>query len=167
MKKKIVIKTSSNGPLVVINLKKIKESVGLKVDLNDSAVALCRCGESNTKPFCDGTHGKIGFKDNKSEDRLPRKSDTYIGKEITIHDDRGICSHAGYCTNGLPMVFRMRTEPWINPDAETVEKIIKTIKKCPSGALSYSIKDIKYDSSDQFIRRIEPKASCDKLTQSK
>jgi len=39
----------------------------------------------------------------------------------------------------------MGVEPWIDPDAETVEKIIATIKKCPSGALSYSIDGVKYD----------------------
>ncbi|MDF1547381.1 MAG: glutamate synthase-related protein, partial [Bacteroidales bacterium] len=44
-----------------------------------------------------------------------------------------------------PKVFRMGIEPWIDADAETVEKIIETIKKCPSGALSYSIDGLKFD----------------------
>jgi CDGSH-type Zn-finger protein len=44
----------------------------------------------------------------------------------------------------------MGIEPWINPDAETVEKIIRTVKKCPSGALSYSIDGVLHDKySDQ------------------
>ncbi|NOX17616.1 MAG: glutamate synthase, partial [Chlorobi bacterium] len=145
-----VIATSPNGPLVVRNLKALTEANGNIYPLNKRAVALCRCGESKKKPFCDGTHGKIGWVSEKLDGRQPRKSDEYAGKEITIHDDRGICSHAGFCTDGLPKVFRMQTEPWIEPNAETVEKIIETIRKCPSGALSYSIDGKRYDKfSDQ------------------
>ena len=73
-----------------------------------------------------------------------------VGKEVTIHDDRGICCHAGFCTSGLPKVFRMRTEPWIDPNGAEKQAIIDTIRKCPSGALSYSIKDIKYDSYSDY-----------------
>lgn len=145
MKKNVIIRASKNGPYVVSGLKHLTESVGTLIEQNQQAVALCRCGQSANKPFCDGTHGKVGFSDEKLEGRQPRLSEAYVGKEITIHDDRGICAHAGYCTGGLPKVFRMRTEPWIDPDAETVEAIIDTIKKCPSGALSYSIDGIKYD----------------------
>ncbi|GAH84748.1 unnamed protein product, partial [marine sediment metagenome] len=106
---------------------------------------LCRCGNSKNKPFCDGTHGKTGWTDEKLEGRQPRKIDSYKSKKITIHDNRGICSHVGFCTDGLPKVFQIGVEPWINPDAETVGKIIQTIEKCPSGALSYSIDSVLYN----------------------
>jgi len=137
--KKPVIRISKNGPYVVEGLKSVTESVGIDVKTTKEAVALCRCGKSSTKPYCDGTHGRIDWEDEKSPDRTPRQIDTYKGKLITIHDDRGICSHAGFCTDELPTVFRMRTEPWIDPDCDTIEKIIETIEKCPSGALSYTI----------------------------
>ncbi|MBW6513418.1 MAG: CDGSH iron-sulfur domain-containing protein [Candidatus Syntrophosphaera sp.] len=137
--------TAKNGPLVFINPKEITESSGNKFSVDKPSAAFCRCGHSNSKPFCDGTHGKIGWTSEKREDRQPRKVDDYKGQKITIHDDRGICAHVGFCTDGLPKVFRMGVEPWIDPDAETVEKIIATIKKCPSGALSYSIDGVKYD----------------------
>ncbi len=140
------IKTAKNGPFVLKNLKEITEENGNTFSVDKSTVGLCRCGQSSSKPFCDGTHGKIGWTDEKLEGRQPRKVDNYIGKDITIHDDRGICSHVGFCTDGLPKVFRMGVEPWIDPDAETADKIIETIKKCPSGALSYSIDGVKYDS---------------------
>ncbi len=145
MKKNQEITTVKNGPLVVENLDVLRESVGQDVQCEQRAFALCRCGNSKTKPYCDGTHGKIGWTDEKSQDRVPRKVDDYVGKTITIHDDRGICSHAGYCTDGLPSVFLMRTEPWIDANGDTVEKIIETIRKCPSGALSYSVDGVHYD----------------------
>lgn len=143
--KNISISASPNGPLVLKNLQSLTEANGNSYPVKKSSIALCRCGHSNSKPFCDGTHGKVGWTDDKMEGRQPRKTDNYIGKTITIHDDRGICSHAGFCTDGLPKVFQMRVEPWINADAESVEKIIQTIKKCPSGALSYSIDGVLYN----------------------
>lgn len=146
MAKKTLIRVSRDGPYVVTGLPEIQESTTRNVTVAEPAVALCRCGSSKTKPFCDGTHGKIAFSGKKSLDRVPRQLDTYVGKEITIHDDRGICSHAGFCTDGLPKVFRMTEEPWIDPDAEAKEVIIETIKKCPSGALSYSIDGVRVDA---------------------
>lgn len=145
MNKETKMKIVINGPLVADNLTKIVKSTGSHEELDRIATALCRCGKSDTKPFCDGTHGKVGFEDGKKPDRVQRNLENYIGKEIVIHDDRGICSHAGFCTDGLPKVFRMKEEPWIDPDAETVERIIETIEKCPSGALSYTIDGKKHD----------------------
>jgi CDGSH-type Zn-finger protein len=133
-----------NGPYYYLNdftpheVLGIKNSKGEKVS-NIRGAALCRCGGSQNKPFCDGTHGRIGFSDRKETDgHLDRRID-YKGKEITVHDNRGICSHVGYCTDNLPSVFKLGEEPWIDPNGASKEEIIKTIEKCPSGALSYSI----------------------------
>ncbi len=113
-----------------------------------SGVALCRCGESGNKPFCDGTHGKIGFTDETLTDgKLDRRVD-YAGTRITIHDNRGICAHAGFCTSNLAAVFRLGEEPWIDPDGADMEQIIATIEQCPSGALSYSIDDVEHRDQD-------------------
>ena len=106
-------------------------------------VALCRCGGSKNKPFCDGTHGVNGFSDRNSADPAADKRNAYAGRRITIFDNRALCSHAGFCTDDLASVFRHGANPWIEPDAATVEKIVGQIRKCPSGALSYAIDGIE------------------------
>src|SRR5262252_3611731 len=106
-------------------------------------VALCRCGGSKNKPFCDGTHTVIGFKGTNIADPAKNRRETYKGARITIFDNRAICSHAGHCTDSLKSVFRMKEEPWIDADGAKAEEIVATIRKCPSGALSYAIDGVE------------------------
>jgi CDGSH-type Zn-finger protein len=127
------------GPEPVANLRRASG----EACVTGRAVSLCRCGASKTKPFCDGTHSKIGFSDQKISDGADNRRVAYAGKHITIFDNRALCSHAGACTDGLQQVFRYRQEPWIDPDGAEVEKIIETIRKCPSGALSYAVDGVE------------------------
>jgi CDGSH-type Zn-finger protein len=150
-----------NGPYYFINDMEPKIVENLQNSKGESlsvirGVALCRCGASNNKPFCDGTHSKIGFSsENKEEDTndshhiAKDKRKNYVGKGITIHDNRKICSHAAECVNNLPSVFKLNARPWISPDAAETEEIINTIKKCPSGALSYSIDGMEYRDQNE------------------
>ncbi|WP_135611046.1 CDGSH iron-sulfur domain-containing protein [Methanococcoides sp. AM1] len=142
------IQPSTNGPYLVKDLKNLKNSKGDTFEPQPMA-ALCRCGQSSNKPFCDGTHLKVGFSGEKSEDRQPDMVDDYVGEKITIHDNRGVCSHRGYCTDNLPTVFRMKQEPWIDPDGASVEDIIRVIEMCPSGALSYTKDGVLHKELDR------------------
>jgi uncharacterized Fe-S cluster protein YjdI len=92
---------------------------------------------------------KNGFTDEKEEDRVPDKMDTYEGEKMTIHDNRGVCSHRGYCTDNAPNVFRMKTEPWIDPDTQEADETAKVIETCPSGALSYTRDGVLHKDLDR------------------
>ena len=56
----IFIQVAKNGPYIVHGECKIKDADG-NVFKSKSPAALCRCGASVNKPFCDGHHSKIGF----------------------------------------------------------------------------------------------------------
>ena len=144
MGQKPTIVVKKNGPYVVTNCKLLKGLFDGKVYQTSGTVALCRCGGSKNKPYCDGTHSRIGFTDEKAPDRVPDQRENYVGQTVTIHDNRGICAHAARCTDGLKSVFRLGTEPWIDPDGADADAIIAQIKQCPSGALSYSVDGVEY-----------------------
>jgi uncharacterized Fe-S cluster protein YjdI len=55
------VRASENGPLLVSGDVRILDADGTLLFEGDSA-ALCRCGGSSNKPFCDGTHKKNGFR---------------------------------------------------------------------------------------------------------
>ena len=154
-KEKPKIACLPNGPYYLLNdlaskvIPNIQNSKGGPCPATITGVALCRCGASDNKPFCDGTHGKIGFTDEKLVDGSLDKRVNHVGKKITIHDNRGICAHAGHCTDNLASVFKSNEEPWIDPDGATVEEIIDTIKKCPSGALSYTVENVEHRDQDR------------------
>jgi len=136
------ITPSPNGPYLVKGLEHLTNQKG-SIE-TEPTMALCRCGGSDNKPFCDGTHARIGFSSAKQEDRIEDKREDYEGTNITIHDNRGICSHAGHCTDGLPSVFRLKQEPWIDADDASADEIMATVRKCPSGALSYSVDGVEH-----------------------
>ncbi len=132
------IEIMEDGPLIVKRLKTLENSKGEEVKV-DEVVALCRCGKSSNKPFCDGTHKKVGFSGKREIDKPIDKEREYEGKDISVYDNRVICSHAKECIRNLPSVFRRDERPWITPDNASAREFIETIKKCPSGALSYSL----------------------------
>lgn len=133
-----VIEIMEDGPFIVKGLENFYDSKGEELDAGDT-VALCRCGFSSNKPFCDGTHKKKGFSGKRETEKPIDREKQYEGKEVTVRDNRLICSHAAECVNNLPSVFRPNERPWIVPDNAGAEEVVEVIKKCPSGALSYKL----------------------------
>jgi CDGSH-type Zn-finger protein len=129
------ITPTSNGPYQVTGLETLEGLYGAASHAMAPAVKLCRCGGSKNKPFCDGTHRSNGFSDAKEPDRTADKRDDYVAETVTVHDNRGICAHAGRCTDGLPQVFRWKQEPFVDPGAAPAYEIATTINQCPSGTI--------------------------------
>ncbi len=50
-----------NGPLIVRGDFRLVDQDGIEIDPGRGTIALCRCGKSGIKPFCDGTHKRSGF----------------------------------------------------------------------------------------------------------
>ncbi|HMO86991.1 MAG TPA: CDGSH iron-sulfur domain-containing protein [Lacipirellulaceae bacterium] len=58
----VTIRTRPNGPLLVEGAFRLVDSQGKEFVLDpNKAYALCRCGQSGRRPFCDGTHKTCGF----------------------------------------------------------------------------------------------------------
>jgi CDGSH-type Zn-finger protein len=143
------IQASLNGPYLVTNADTLLTWLGECIPARPQ-MALCRCGGSAIKPFCDGTHARIGFTGQKEPDRVPDRRDTYVGKQITIFDNRGICQHSGFCTDNLASVFHVGQDPFVDPNGARMEAIIAAVKNCPSGALSYALDGVeRRDEVDQ------------------
>lgn len=68
----VKISIRPNGPFLVEGAFSLVDSAGGEFSLNPDkpAVALCRCGASENRPFCDGAHNQCGF---KSDEKAPAK----------------------------------------------------------------------------------------------
>jgi CDGSH-type Zn-finger protein len=124
---------TKSSPYRVTNLKHLRNLKGEDLPVKPVMV-LCRCGASRNKPYCDGSHSKISFVGEKDPSRVCGQVNEYVGKDITIVDNTDVCCRDRSCINDLPQVFEN-----CDPNAASSDEIIKTIRKCPSGALTYKI----------------------------
>jgi len=142
------IRPEADGPYIVRNLRKLTNSKGKALAVRP-IVALCRCGGSNIKPYCDGTHARIGFSSAKSPARTQDRSDSYVGKEIVVLDNRGTCCHFGNCTDHLPEVFHHEGELFVTPDGAGPDAIEAIVRACPSGALGFIKDGVTYEGESR------------------
>ena len=57
----VTIRPLKNGPYQVSGMPPLVDAEGALSPVDEDAIYLCRCGQSASKPFCDGTHKKVGF----------------------------------------------------------------------------------------------------------
>jgi CDGSH-type Zn-finger protein/truncated hemoglobin YjbI len=143
------VQSALHGPYLATNVEELTTWLGEPIPTRPQ-MALCRCGESAIKPFCDGTHALIAFSGVKDPKRVPDQRDAHEGQELTVLDNRGICAHSGFCTDRLASAFHAGEEPFVTPDGAAAADITRAVRSCPSGALSYAIGGVEQrDDVDQ------------------
>ncbi|MEL6447818.1 MAG: CDGSH iron-sulfur domain-containing protein [Pseudomonadota bacterium] len=150
-----------DGPLIIKESPPIVDAGGESLAA-DGHGALCRCGASKTKPWCDGSHKAAGFSsaptDAELRDQPLRYEGTASGTRISIAYTPVLCSHAAACSKLAADTFNPSRDPWINPDEGSLESIQDVMAACPSGALSLSLDGAPHQhttSRDSAIQ-IEP-----------
>ncbi len=148
----VKITETEDGPLVVngqINLVNARRD---EVETHGKA-RLCRCGMSSKKPFCDNSHKPTDFgaESGRSEEEFldPKsvsKRRAYSGSGVTVSFDASRCIHVAECLRLAPETFDLRSRPWINLEDADLQKVVDTVRNCPSGALRYELDPDKEDS---------------------
>ena len=146
------IKVTRNGPYVVLGGVPLFSMI-IKCDdeqtparwifgeriATPEAYSLCRCGHSQTKPFCDGTHEKINFDGTEGYDNVPyeKMAKTLEGPNLKLKDAEILCASARFCHRGGDIWDQIHHCD--NPKVK--ENVIKNAFDCPSGRL------VLYDES--------------------
>ena len=145
------VKVKENGPYIVTGGVPLRRKepvisehgepltwIAKPVTDDGAAYALCRCGDSNNKPYCDGTHAANEFDGTEAavSPAYEERRTSHPGTGIEMFDDRGTCVHAGFCGNQVTNVWKMAPK---TDDTTVRSQMMAMIERCPSGALTYEV----------------------------
>ncbi len=159
------IKVSRNGPYLVSGrIPLVKEIIGTDTEGTPNEwradnkypslenCALCRCGQSKNKPFCDGTHTKINFDGTETATREPylTQAKEIDGPTLKLTDAENLCASARFCHRAGGIWNLVPKSD--NPDAKRIA--IEEARDCPSGRLVVWDKKTKKPIEPEFERSI-------------
>jgi CDGSH-type Zn-finger protein len=140
------IRVSENGPYLVSGALPLSDQA-IGIDEQDNAwswvpgeahepgerYALCRCGQSSNKPFCDGTHVRVGFDGTETASREPyaAEAERIDGPTMSVDDNEPLCAFARFC-DGYGSIWSRVGE---TDDDASRELVSHEGSHCPSGRL--------------------------------
>jgi CDGSH-type Zn-finger protein len=120
----------------------------------DGPYVLCRCGQSEEKPFCDGTHLTNEFDGTETADTgtiADRQRVCPGGTNIVVKSDDSLCMGAGYCANRVTTIESMVPE---TADTRVRSQVIAMIERCPSGSLTYAVEEGQPDIEPDLPQQV-------------
>jgi len=145
-KPEVKVVVSKNGPYLVsggVPLAKqtiVSDAEGNSEDWKQGAplktedsYALCRCGHSKNKPFCDGSHTKARFDGTETASREPYRDQAQVmeGPAMALTDAQALCAFARFCDpNGQVWGQVEHTD-----DPRIRALFVRQVNNCPSGRL--------------------------------
>jgi CDGSH-type Zn-finger protein len=143
-KRRIVV--SKDGPYLVYGMLPLEKEIILNDEDGDAlewcvkkvyplreTYALCRCGRSRNKPYCDGAHVKVGFKGSETASREPyaKQAEVVDGPEIRLSDVQSLCAASRFChrAGGIWRLLPKSDVPHVR------KTIIEEASNCASGRL--------------------------------
>jgi CDGSH-type Zn-finger protein len=146
-----IIKVGKNGPYIVSGKIPLFE-YGIHCDSKGIPInwisgkeypvkekcALCRCGQSKNKPFCDGTHSELNFNGTETADieQCLSQAKEINGPELILKDIEKLCASARFCHRSGDIWEQIPR----SDDPETKKIAIMNSCNCPSGRLSLTDK---------------------------